>query len=59
MATAGNAAPAFFFNGGTTTAIKSATVGSKANAVFDLAGRRVQKATKGLYIVNGKKVLVK
>lgn len=59
VATAGNAAPAFFFNGGTTTAIKSATVGSKANAVFDLAGRRVQKATKGLYIVNGKKVLVK
>lgn len=27
--------------------------------VHDLSGRRVQRATKGLYIVNGKKVLVK
>ncbi len=27
--------------------------------VYDLSGRRVQRATKGLYIVNGKKVLVK
>ncbi|MBO7067886.1 MAG: chitobiase/beta-hexosaminidase C-terminal domain-containing protein [Bacteroidaceae bacterium] len=26
-------------------------------AVYDLSGRRVQKPTKGLYIVNGKKVL--
>ena len=31
----------------------------KNNAVFDLSGRRVGKATKGLYIVNGKKYLVK
>lgn len=30
-----------------------------ANTVYDLSGRRVQKAQKGLYIVNGKKVLVK
>ena len=28
-------------------------------AIFDLSGRRVQKATKGFYIVGGKKVLVK
>lgn len=27
------------------------------NAVFDLSGRRVSKATKGIYIVNGKKVV--
>ncbi|MBQ2123410.1 MAG: hypothetical protein II200_05415, partial [Bacteroidaceae bacterium] len=27
--------------------------------IFDLHGRRVNKAGKGLYIVNGKKVLVK
>lgn len=27
--------------------------------VFDLAGRRVSAPAKGLYIVNGKKVLVK
>ena len=28
-------------------------------AIYNLAGQRVQKAVKGLYIVNGKKVLVK
>jgi hypothetical protein len=27
--------------------------------IYDLSGRRVEKATKGLYIINGKKVLVK
>ena len=29
------------------------------NAIYDLSGRRVAKPTRGLYIVNGKKVLVK
>ena len=29
------------------------------NAVYDLQGRRIAQPTKGLYIVNGKKVLVK
>ena len=34
---------------------------TKANdsVIFDLSGRRVEKAQKGLYILNGKKVLVK
>ena len=27
--------------------------------VYDIQGRRVQKAEKGLFIINGKKVLVK
>lgn len=27
--------------------------------VYDLSGRRVERATKGLYIINGKKVIVK
>lgn len=27
--------------------------------VYDLSGRRVQRATRGLYIINGKKVIVK
>ena len=31
----------------------------KMSAIFDLSGRRVAKPAKGLYIVNGKKVLVK
>ena len=34
--------------------------GLKVNGeVYDLQGRRIQKPTKGLYIVDGKKVLVK
>ena len=28
-------------------------------AIYNLAGQRVSKATKGIYIINGKKVLVK
>lgn len=31
----------------------------KGNIVYDLQGRRVSNPTKGIYIVNGKKVLVK
>jgi hypothetical protein len=27
------------------------------NAIYDLSGRRVQKATKGIYIQNGKKFI--
>ena len=30
-----------------------------ANVIFDLQGRRVAQPTKGLYIVNGKKVVIK
>lgn len=29
----------------------------KEAVIYDLAGRRVTKATKGIYIVNGKKVM--
>lgn len=32
---------------------------NKAEGVFDLQGRRVEKPAKGLYIVNGKKVVIK
>ena len=31
----------------------------KGNAIYDLAGRRVLNPTKGLYIINGKKVILK
>lgn len=34
-------------------------IDNEADAVFDISGRRVSKAHKGLYIQNGKKVLVK
>lgn len=43
---------------GTETAIEGIEAENTADAVvYDLAGRRVQKAQKGLYIVNGKKVI--
>lgn len=43
-----------------TTSINNATIVAPANkAVYDLSGRRVMKAQKGLYIINGQKVLVK
>ena len=39
--------------------VNAAEGSNKANEIYDLSGRRIQKAAKGLYIVNGKKVLVK
>ena len=42
-----------------TTGIANVNVDSKNAVIFDLQGRRVAKATKGLYIVNGKKVVLK
>ena len=41
----------------TTTGVNAATLNNASQKVFDLQGRRVQKAQKGLYIVNGKKVV--
>lgn len=35
------------------------TVGSDAQTYYDLQGRRIEKPTKGIYIVNGKKVVKK
>ena len=35
------------------------TASKKTGAIFDLSGRRVAKATKGLYIKDGKKFFVK
>ena len=35
------------------------TPAEQTEAIYDLSGRRVSKAAKGLYIINGKKVLVK
>ena len=32
---------------------------TKVNGIFDLQGRKVSQPTKGLYIVNGKKVIIK
>jgi hypothetical protein len=41
------------------TAIKNIKVGTEDNVYYDLNGRRVLYPTKGLYIVNGKKIVVK
>ena len=41
------------------TAIKNIKVGTEDNIYYDLQGRRVLYPTKGLYIVNGKKVVIK
>lgn len=49
----------FPFNG-STTGIEQIEAGADAkNTIYDLSGRRVNKAAKGIYILNGKKVLVK
>lgn len=42
----------------TTTGVNAATLENASQKVFDLQGRRVEKAQKGLYIVNGKKVVL-
>ncbi len=44
---------------GDVTAIKNVKVGTEDNVYYDLQGRRVLYPTKGLYIVNGKKVILK
>ena len=56
----GLSAPSFFGFDGNTTGIDATLVNSeKVNSVvYDLQGRRVAQPTKGLYIVNGKKVFI-
>ena len=43
----------------TSTGIASLQEAAKAAVIYNIAGQRVEKAQKGLYIMNGKKVLVK
>ncbi len=53
-------APFFGFGGGDTTGINSVERGAlSVEGCYTLDGRRVEQPTKGLYIINGKKVLVK
>ena len=55
-----NAAYYSFRFGEGTTAIENVEVENEVKAIFDLTGRRVEAITApGIYIVNGKKVLVK
>lgn len=48
------------FDNGTTTGIEAIEVNDNGKTrMYDLSGRRVQRMTRGFYIVNGKKVLMK
>ena len=42
-----------------TTGIQSVKAQQNNGAIYNLAGQRVEKATKGIYIMNGKKFIVK
>ena len=48
-----------FFLGEVETAIQSLQAAGKGRAIYNLSGQRVQKAQRGVYVVNGKKVVVK
>ena len=48
---------ALSFDGETGIADAVAEKTVESNAIYDLSGRRVEKAVKGIYIINGKKVL--
>jgi hypothetical protein len=53
-------AKAFYALGGEATAINAvSTVEENSNEMYDLQGRRIANPVKGMYIMNGKKVLVK
>ena len=41
----------------TETGIKGIDAAKAANTIYDLSGRRVKAATKGIFIINGKKVI--
>lgn len=58
-ASSGSAA-AFIF-GGDATGIQTINAAGNTNntSIYDISGRKVAKATKGLYIQNGKKIIVK
>ena len=49
---------AFNFDGATTD-INNISATTDKQEIYDLSGRRVMKANKGLYIINGKKCFIK
>ena len=54
-----NARVSWIFEDQETTGINSVKSASLENEVYNLNGQRVNNATRGLYIVNGKKVIMK
>jgi hypothetical protein len=60
--TVASARIAFDFDDNETTGLSEVTntnLTNNTNEFFDLQGRKVAQPTKGLYIVNGKKVVIK
>ena len=57
--TTGGARSFIGFSGETTAIEGVASAEQQSSVVYDLQGRRVMNAKKGLYIVNGKKVILK
>ena len=55
----GASAPEFLPFGGGTTGIETVKTAKANNEIFNLAGQRVAQPAKGLYIVNGRKVVMK
>lgn len=49
----------FFIDGDETTGIEGISVENENGTIYNLNGQRVDKAQRGLYIKNGKKVIVK
>jgi hypothetical protein len=45
------------YTGDEATGIEDISATNKAKAIYDLSGRQVKKASKGVYIVNGQKVV--
>ncbi len=57
---AANLTAAFYgFNWDGTTGIENVEVENASNVIYDLTGRQVNAVERGIYIINGKKVLVK
>ena len=44
---------------GTTSIAQLSTLNSQFSIVYDLQGRKVEKTAKGVYVIDGKKVVIK
>ncbi len=54
-----NEALTYYVTVDNTTGINAITIDADKNLIYDLQGRRVTKPSKGLYIINGKRVVMK
>ena len=47
----------YSLNGNQTVGIRGIEAGKNSQSIYNLAGQRVGKAVKGIYVINGKKVV--